>query len=65
MNWEARTESVGNWVEAKIIVERAGGNLSWVGQLMMRPEEWQDIASRIGLQQGDNGVWRSEKINAT
>ena len=59
MIWEVDTKSVGNWVEAKIVVARGGDDYSWLGQLMMLPDEWQDFASRLGLQQCDNGVWRS------
>ena len=59
MIWEARIKVVGDWVEAKIAVAQSGSDYSWVGQLMMHPNEWHDFAGRLGLQQGDNGVWRS------
>ena len=59
MIWEARTKRVGEWVESKIAVARDEQNFSWAGQLMMRPDEWQDFARRFGLREGDDGVWRS------
>ena len=64
MIWEVDTKFVGEWIEAKIVVARGGGDYSWVGQLMMRPDEWQDFASHFGLQQYGNGIWRSKKIDA-
>ena len=59
MIWEVDTKFVGSWIEAKIVVARGEGDYSWIGQLMMRPDEWQDFANRLGLQQDDNGDWRS------
>ncbi len=59
MVWEARTISVRDLVEAKIAVAQSDSDYSWVGQLMMGPDEWQDFADRLGLQQDDNGIWRS------
>ncbi len=59
MIWEVDTKFVGNWIEAKIVIARDDGDYSWVGQLMMRPDEWQDFVSRLELQQDGNGDWRS------
>jgi hypothetical protein len=59
MFWEMRAAPVRDLVEVKIAVAQSGGGYSSVGQLMMCPDEWQDFASRLGLQQDDNGVWRS------
>ncbi len=59
MIWEARVKRVGEWVESKIAVARDARDFSWVGQLMMRPDEWQDFTERFGLRKGDDGVWRS------
>ncbi len=47
--WEAGTTSVRDLVEAKISAARIGGDYSYVGQLMMHPDEWQDFTSRLGL----------------
>ncbi len=60
MIWEAHTKHVGDWIESKVAVARDGQDYSWVGQLMMRPDEWQDFARRSGLREGDDGVWRSQ-----
>ena len=46
---------------ALVNVARDGHNFSWVGQLMMRPAEWQDFTRRFGLREGDDGVWRSDE----
>ena len=59
MIWEVDTKNVGDWIEAKIVVARGEGDYSWIGQLMMRPDEWQDFANRLGLQQDEIGGWRS------
>ena len=59
MVWEVDTKLVGDWIEAKIVVARDDGDYSWVGQLMMRSDEWQDFASHLGLRESGNGVWRS------
>jgi hypothetical protein len=60
MIWEAHTKHVGDWIESKVAVARDGQDYSWVGQLMMRSDEWQDFARRSGLREGDDGVWRSQ-----
>lgn len=60
MIWEAHTKHVGDWIESKVAVARDGQDYSWVGQLMMRSDEWQDFALRSGLREGDDGVWRSQ-----
>ena len=62
MIWEVRTKNVGEWVESKIAVARDEQDFSWVGQLMMRPDEWQDFTRRFGLREGDGGVWRSDEM---
>jgi hypothetical protein len=50
MVWEARILSDGDWVRCKLAVAPAGGmSFSWVGQLMMRPEEWRDFRERMDL----------------
>ncbi len=59
MIWEVDTKFVGDWIEAKIVVARGGGDYSWIGQLLMRPDEWQDFARRLGLHEGDKDAWRS------
>jgi hypothetical protein len=59
MIWEARTTSVRDLIEAKIAVAQSSDDYSYVGHLMMHPDEWQDYTSRLGLKQGDGGVWRS------
>ncbi len=60
MIWEAHTKHVGDWIESKVAVARDDQDYSWVGQLMMRSDEWQDFARRSGLPEGDDGVWRSQ-----
>lgn len=60
MIWEARTKHIGEWIESKIAVAHDGQDFSWVGQLMMHPNEWQDFTERFDLREGDDGVWRSQ-----
>jgi len=60
MVWEARTKRLGDWIESTVAVARDGQDYSWVGQLKMRPDEWQDFARRSGLREGDDGVWHSQ-----
>ncbi len=59
MIWEARTKRLGDWIEAKVAVAPSGRDYSWVGQFMLRPDEWQDFTRRFGLREGNDGVWRS------
>jgi len=59
MIWEVDTKFVGEWIEAKIVVARDDGGYSWIGQLVMRPDEWQEFVSHLGLRQCGNGSWRS------
>ncbi len=61
MIWEAHVKHVGEWVESKIAVARGEQDISWVGHLMMRPDEWRDFAEQFGLHEGDDGVWRSSR----
>jgi hypothetical protein len=63
MIWKARTKSVGDWTEVKIAVARDGQHFSWTGQLMIHPDEWRDFAERLGLREGDGGVWRTDDPN--
>ena len=58
MIWESRIVSAGEWVECKLsVAPAAGGNFSWVGQLMMRPEEWRDFADRMKLVEVSATLW--------
>jgi hypothetical protein len=60
MVWEARIVSAGEWVECKLSVAPAAGeNFSWVGQLMMRPEEWRDFRERMDLSEVSTDLWTS------
>ncbi len=60
MVWEGRIVSAGEWVECKLAVAPAGGgNFSWVGQIMMRPEEWRDFAARMRLVEVSAALWVS------
>ena len=59
MVWEARTKVFGNLIEAKLAVAKSGSDFSWVGQVMMQHDEWHNLVGRLGLQEGDRGVWRS------
>ncbi len=60
MIWESRAKYVGDWIECQVAVARNNQDYSWVGQLMMHPDEWQDFTRRFGLREGDDGVWRSD-----
>ncbi len=52
--------SAGDWVECKLSVASAvSGNFSWVGQIMMRPEEWRDFADRMKLVEVSAALWVS------
>lgn len=60
MVWEGRTKFIGDWVECKLAVAAsADEQYSWVGQLMMRPDEWRDFSSRMGLKEVSAALWRS------
>ena len=60
MVWEGRTKSIGDWVECKLAVAAsADGQYSWVGQLMIRPDEWRDFATRMRLKEVSAALWRS------
>ncbi len=62
MVWEGRIVSAGEWVECKLAVAPAvSGNFSWVGQIMMRPEEWCDFADRMRLVEVSAALWVSAK----
>lgn len=61
MVWEGRIVSAGDWIECKIAVaSTAGENFSWVGQLMMRPEEWRDFRAKMGLSEVSTDLWASD-----
>ncbi|MHA1153848.1 MAG: hypothetical protein ACTSQ7_14510 [Alphaproteobacteria bacterium] len=61
MVWEGCIVSVGEWVECKLSVAPAiGESFSWVGQLMMRPEEWRDLRERMELSEISTDRWTSE-----
>ena len=61
MVWEGRIVSAGEWVECKVSVAPAvGENFSWVGQLMMRPEEWRDFRARMNLIEVSTDLWASD-----
>jgi hypothetical protein len=61
MVWEGRIVSAGEWVECKVSVAPAvGGNFSWVGQLMMRPEEWRDFRARMNLSEVSTDLWTND-----
>lgn len=58
MVWEGRIKTAGEWVECKLSVAPAlGEDFSWVGQLMMRPEEWHDFSTRLNLREVSAAVW--------
>ncbi len=60
MEWEGRIVSAGEWVECKLsVASSVGENFSWVGQLMMRPEEWRDFADRMKLVEVSTALWVS------
>lgn len=60
MVWEGRIVSAGDWVECKLSVAPADrGKFSWVGQIMMRPEEWRDFADRMKLVEVSTALWVS------
>ncbi len=61
MVWEGRIVSAGEWIECKLSVASAvGENFSWVGQLMMRPEEWRDFRERLDLSEVSTDLWASD-----
>ncbi len=61
MVWEGRIVSAGEWAECKLSVAPATGeNFSWVGQLMMRPEEWRDFRARMNLSEASTDLWTSD-----
>ena len=60
MAWEGRIVSAGEWVECKLSVAPAvGGDFAWVGQIMMRPNEWRDFADRMKLVEVSGSLWVS------
>ena len=60
MVWEVRIVSAGEWVECKLSVAPAvGGHFSWVGRIMMRPDEWRDFADRMKLVEESGTRWIS------
>ena len=61
MVWEGRIVSAGEWIECKLSVALAvGENFSWVGQLMLRPEEWRDLRARMDLSEVSTDLWASD-----
>ena len=61
MVWEGRIVLAGEWVECKLSVAPAvGENFSWVGQLMMRPEEWRDFRAKMELSEVSTDLWASD-----
>ena len=60
MEWEGRIVSAGEWVECKLsVAPDVGEKFSWVGQLMMRPEEWRDFRARMNLSEVSTDLWTS------
>ena len=63
MVWEGRIVSAGEWIECKLAVALAvGENFTWVGQLMMRPEEWRDFRARMDLSEVSTDLWASDVV---
>ncbi len=61
MVWEGRIVSAGEWIECKVSVASAAGEtFSWVGQLMMRPDEWRDFRARMDLSEVSRDLWASD-----
>ncbi len=60
MVWEGRIVSTGEWVECKLSVASAvGGDFAWVGQIMMRPDDWRDFSDRMKLVEVSGSLWVS------
>ena len=53
MIWEA------NSVVSGVYALSVNGN--YVGRVIMPAKAWQDFTARLGLVQGQDGVWRSEE----
>ena len=61
MVWEGRIVSAGEWIECKLSVAPAvGENFSWVGHLMMRPEEWHNFRARMDFSEVSTELWASD-----
>ncbi len=61
MVWEGSIVSAGEWIECRLSVAPAvGGRFSWVGRIMMRPEEWQDFRERMALTEVSKNLWASD-----
>ena len=66
MVWEGRIVSAGEWIECKLAVALAvGENFTWVGQLMMRPEEWRDFRARMDLSEVSTDLLASDVARAS
>ncbi len=66
MIWEGCIVTAGNWVECKLSVAPVGGeNFTWLGQLMMRPDEWRDFRERMNLSEVSTDRWTSDAARVT
>ncbi len=61
MVWEGSIVSTGEWVECQLSVAPAvGGRFTWVGRIMMQPEEWNDFRERMDLSEVSTNLWTSD-----